>query len=108
MRSIRDSQDANLSSEQQELLIEIAAEIQKLLNHVSENYPTKTAHEKIVIAAKVVSKIEKNPTLRQKIISALRAGDISAIETMLAHPASAITLAALKSWEFEDEKEVKK
>ena len=102
MRSIRDSQDANLSSEQQELLIEIAAEIQKLLNHVSENYPTK------VIAAKVVSKIEKNPTLRQKIISALRAGDISAIETMLAHPASAITLAALKSWEFEDEKEVKK
>lgn len=98
---------SSLSSEQQEYLLEIAAEIQKLLNHISETYPANTTQEKIITAAKVVSEIENNHTLKQKIVSAVRTGSISAIETMITHPAGAITLAALVSWQSEQENKEK-
>jgi hypothetical protein len=92
---------SNYTSNQKQNLVEAAAEIQKLLNQISETYPTETTKEKLVIAAEIVEEIENSPTLKQRVISALKAGGIVALESMLAHPAAAITVAALEGWQSE-------
>jgi hypothetical protein len=95
---------SNYTSNQKQNLVETAAEIQKLLNQISEIHPTETTQEKMVIAAKVVEEIENSPTLKQRVVSALKAGGIASLENMLTHPAAAITLAILQGWQSEENK----
>jgi predicted lipid-binding transport protein (Tim44 family) len=93
---------SNYTSNQKQNLVEAAAEIQKLLNQISETHPAKTTQEKMVIATEAIEEIENSPTLKQRVISAFKAGSIAALENMLAHPAAAITVAALEGWNSEE------
>lgn len=97
---------SNDTSNQNQIVIETAAEIQKLLNHISETHSTKTTQEKMIIAAEVVDEIENSPTLKQRVVSAVKAGGIAAFENILTHPAAAITVAALEGWQSEKETEI--
>ena len=91
------------TSNQNKIVIETAAEIQKLLNHISETHSTNTTQEKMIIAAEVVDEIENTPTLKERVIFAIKAGGIVAFENILTHPAGAITAAALSGWQSEPE-----
>lgn len=86
------------SPEQKQNLAEAAAEIQALLEQLSQSYPTDTMSGKMALAAEATQRIEKNPTLMLKTISALRAGGTAALEQALSHPAASFVIAALDDW----------
>ncbi len=79
-------------------LSEIAAEIQQLLEQLSQTYPTTTTIEKMSVATTAIQHIEKNSNLRQRVINALKTGGIQALEQMLNHPVSIFMITALDDW----------
>ncbi len=84
---------------QKQNLVEAAAEIQQLLNQLSQTYPTSTTAEQMVVATEAIKRIESDPTLMKRILSALQAGSISALEQLLNHPAASFVIAALEDWQ---------
>ncbi|MBD2603911.1 hypothetical protein H6G81_05025 [Scytonema hofmannii FACHB-248] len=80
-------------------LSEAAAEIQQLLNQLSQTYPTTTTAEKMIVASVAIQRIENNHTLRDRILSALKTGGIQALGQMLNHPAATFAIAALEDWQ---------
>ncbi len=79
-------------------LAEAAAEIQALLEQLSKTYPADTTTGKMRLATEVIDRIESNPTLMERIFSALKAGGISALEQALNHPAASFVIGALEDW----------
>ena len=51
------------------------------------------------IAAETIKSIENNPTLAERVISALKAGGVQAIGQLLNHPAASFVIGALEDWE---------
>lgn len=84
---------------QQQTLSQAAAEIQQLLNQLSQTYPTTTDTEKKVVATTAIQHIENNSKLRQRVISALKSGGIQALGQLLNHPAATFVIAALEDWQ---------
>lgn len=82
--------------DKQQDLAEAAAQIQALLEQLSQTYPTNTRKGKMIIAGEAVEEIEKNPQLTQRLLSAAKAGSLAAIESMLNHPAASFVIAALE------------
>ncbi|MDJ0774116.1 MAG: hypothetical protein QNJ49_11940 [Mastigocoleus sp. MO_167.B18] len=80
-------------------LSEAAAEIQQLLNQLSQTYPTNTTTEKMTVATTAIQQIENNPKLRDRIVSALKTGGIQALAQFLNHPAAAFVIGALDDWQ---------
>ncbi len=77
-------------------LVEAAKEIQKLLDQLSQTYPTNTKKEKKIFAVEAIDLIEQNPSLTQKLLSAIKSGSIAALESMLNHPAASFVIAAME------------
>ncbi|BAY93384.1 MULTISPECIES: hypothetical protein [unclassified Tolypothrix] len=80
-------------------LSEAAAEIQQLLNQLSQSYPTTTTAEKMTVASAAIQHIENNHALRQRVLSALKTGGIQALGQILNHPAATFLIAALEDWQ---------
>ncbi|MDJ0617289.1 MAG: hypothetical protein QNJ63_11180 [Calothrix sp. MO_192.B10] len=80
-------------------LSEAAAEIQQLLNQLSQNYPTNTEAEKKAVATAAIQHIDNNSKLRQRVLSALKTGGIQALGQLLNHPAATFVIAALEDWQ---------
>jgi tetratricopeptide (TPR) repeat protein len=76
-------------------LTQVAQDIQKLLNQLSQSYPTGTDSEKEALAIQAIQDIKNNPTLLQKTMSALKAGGTAALGQALNHPAVSFVIAAL-------------
>jgi hypothetical protein len=70
-----------------------------LIGTVKQDYPTDTTTEKLKLAAEVIERIESNPNLMERILSALKAGGVSALEQALNHPAASFVIGALKDWQ---------
>ncbi|BAZ21422.1 hypothetical protein NIES4073_23000 [Kalymmatonema gypsitolerans NIES-4073] len=87
------------ASEQKQNLASAAAEIQQLLEQLSQSIPTNTVSGRMAVATEAIQRIENNPTLMQKVISALRAGGAAALEQLLSHPAASFVIAALEDWD---------
>ncbi|NEQ85927.1 MAG: hypothetical protein F6K26_39315 [Moorea sp. SIO2I5] len=85
--------------EQKQNLAEAAAEIQQLLETLDKTYPTDTTTGKIKVAAAAVEQIETNPALSNRVVSALKAGGVSAFEQLLNHPAASFVIGALEDWQ---------
>ncbi|MGK7882123.1 MAG: pentapeptide repeat-containing protein [Crocosphaera sp.] len=81
--------------EMEQNLAEAAKEIQRLLDQLSQTYPTETKKEKRIFAVEAIDLIEQNPSLKQKLLSAIKAGGLAAIESMLNHPAASFVIAAM-------------
>ena len=89
---------AEINEAEKQKLAEAAAEIQKLLKQLEQTNPNNTTTEQMVVAAKAVEQIEKNPTFQQKIINAAREGGLAAFEKALDNPAGAFITSAIKGW----------
>jgi antitoxin component of MazEF toxin-antitoxin module len=87
------------SPEQRQTLAEAAAEIQELLDQLSQTYPTNTTTGKMQLAAEAIAQIESNPTLMQRVLSAIQAGGTAALEQFLNHPAASFVIGAMEDWE---------
>ncbi|MBD2772520.1 CHAT domain-containing protein [Iningainema tapete] len=86
------------SQEQKQTLAEAVAEIQQLLEQLSQTYPTDTTLGKMTIATEAIKCFENNPILMQKITSALKDGSIFTFKQLLNHPAADFTITALEDW----------
>jgi len=89
----------NYNPEQRQNLAEAAAEIQQLLNQLGQTYPTNTPLEKQIVVTEALKEIERNPTLKARVIGALKAGGTEALKELLDHPAVNVLLAALEGWQ---------
>lgn len=79
-------------------LADAAAEIQALLEQLSETYPTTTSREKNLVVGEVVDQIESNPTLKSKVINAFKAGSTEAFKEVVNHPLVNILVATIEGW----------
>ncbi|OKH13396.1 hypothetical protein FACHB389_36170 [Nostoc calcicola FACHB-389] len=89
----------NYNPEQRQNLAEAAAEIQQLLNQLGQTYPTNTPLEKQIVVTEALKQIERNPTLKARVIGALKVGGTEALKELLDHPAVNVLLAALEGWQ---------
>ncbi|VXD19605.1 hypothetical protein [Planktothrix paucivesiculata] len=90
-------------------LAEVAAEIQKLLKQLTlssdfnEESEKPTESEKLMMSAKLVEKIEENPSLKQRLINVTKAGGIAALETAIGiTPITGLVIAAMQGWNDND------
>lgn len=90
------------SNEDKQSLSEAAAEIQQLLDQLSQTYPTTTTAEKASVAAKAIEEIEKKPDTKSKIIKALKAGGTAAFVELTNNPVVKILVPMLESLLEED------
>ena len=91
--------DYHNNPEQKQNLAQAAREIQQLLENLSETYPTSTNKEKMVVIGEVVDQIESNPTLKGKVINALKAGGTEAFKEAIDHPLVNILVATIEGWQ---------
>lgn len=88
---------------QKQNLAEAAAEIQQLLDQLSQNKETKTESEKLTMIAEVVDEIESNPPLKSRLVQAIKAGGSEALKDMVSNPLINIFIATIKGWETGDD-----
>ncbi|MDM9580214.1 pentapeptide repeat-containing protein [Nostoc sp. GT001] len=89
----------NYSTEQKQNLAQAAAEIQQLLNQLGQSYPTNTPLEKQIAVTEALKQIDSNPTLKARVIGALKSGGTEALKELVDHPLVNILLATLEGWQ---------
>ncbi|MFN6536175.1 MAG: hypothetical protein RM021_007340 [Nostoc sp. EkiNYC01] len=89
----------NYNPEQKQNLAQAAAEIQQLLNQLGQTYPTNTPLEKQVAVTEALKQIDSNPTLKARVIGALKSGGTEALKELVDHPLVNILLATLEGWQ---------
>ena len=88
-----------INEAEQQNLAQAAAEIQQLLEQLSQTNPTTTNKEKMVVVAEAVDQIESNPTLKARVINALKAGGTEAFKEAIDHPLINILMATIEGWQ---------
>ncbi|HEY9629419.1 MAG TPA: leucine-rich repeat domain-containing protein [Coleofasciculaceae cyanobacterium] len=79
-------------------LAQAAQDIQELLNHLDQTYDRTTPTGQALISAKAIESIEKNPTLKARIINAIKEGSTTALEEAIDHPAVKPVVALVKGF----------
>jgi hypothetical protein len=74
-------------------LAQAAQEIKELLDQISTDNPTKNP---TLVAVTAIEAIEKNPTLKDRILNAGKEAGFAAIDAAVDHPAVKIVTAAIK------------
>ncbi|MEW6492215.1 MAG: pentapeptide repeat-containing protein [Cyanobacteriota bacterium] len=87
------------SSTSQQDLVNVAAEIQQLLE-LGQIYPATTPIEKLIVVLDVVRQIERNPTLKVRIVNALSETDSETLKALIDNPLTNIFFAAVEDWNF--------
>lgn len=80
-------------------LAQVASEIQQLLKQLEQTNPTTTNEEKMAVVAEAVDQIENNPTLKARVINALKFGGIEAFKEAINNPLVNILIATLEGWQ---------
>lgn len=80
-------------------LVQAASEIQALLKQLETSYPSDTPERDKVVAKEVVKHLESNPTMKQKVINAVKEGSLAAFEKAIDNPDGAFITAAIKGWQ---------
>lgn len=84
----------NYVPEERQNLVEAAAEIQQLLYQLAQLHPTSTE----VVAEAIHQEIKRNPTLKARLVSALKAGGMEALKAIFNHPLFSIPAETVKGW----------
>ena len=85
-----------INEAEQQNLAQSAAQIQQLLEQLEKSYPANTTAGKMALATEAIQRITSNPTLMARILSAIKAGGVSALEAFLNHPAASFVIGALQ------------
>lgn len=76
-------------------LVEVAKEIQQLLQQIERTYPTKTPVEKLTVAIVALKVIENNLPLQERLFKSLQV-DTEVFRALVNHPLANILLLALQ------------
>jgi Domain of unknown function (DUF4926) len=79
-------------------LAQAAKDIKDLLNQLDQDYDSSTPTGQAMISAKAIESIEKNPTLKARVVNALKEGGTTALEVAIDHPAVKPVVALLKGF----------
>jgi hypothetical protein len=79
-------------------LAQAAQDIQALLTQLDQTYDNSTPTGQAMISAKAIEAVENNPTLKARIINALKEGGATALEEAVDHPAVKPVVAMLKGF----------
>lgn len=90
--------DYSTTSESKQTLAEAAQEIQQLLEQLSQTYPTQTFPQKAAVAVEAVKEIENNPTLKERIRSAIKAMGVQAFMEAIDHPVANILREGIEAF----------
>ncbi|MBD2693140.1 COR domain-containing protein [Anabaena catenula] len=85
----------NYTPEQKQNLAEAAAEIQQLFHQLSKNNQTSTNE---IITNAIHQEIKRNPTLKARLIAALKAGGLEALKAIFNHPVFSIPAETIKGF----------
>jgi len=77
----------NYAPKEKQSLLKAADEIQQLLKRLEESNPTATTVEQMKLATQAIEQIESDPSLKQRVISAAKAG---IVEGLKQHPIGAM------------------
>lgn len=80
-------------------LVEAATQIRQLLDQLQQDYSTETFVEQAVVAEQAVQRIESNPTLKTKVIGALKSAGKEAFKEAINHPLVNVFVAAIEGWQ---------
>jgi len=94
----RQQANQHIHSANNQTLAQAATEIKALLNQLDQEYDNSTATGQAMITAKAIESIEKNATLKTRIINALAAGGTTALETAVDHPVIKPVVAMIKGF----------
>ncbi|MFL9458396.1 pentapeptide repeat-containing protein [Tolypothrix bouteillei VB521301_2] len=83
----------NYTQEQKQNLAQAASEIQQLLFQLSQANPTDE-----VVTEAIHQEIKRNPTLKSRLQSALKAGGLEALKAIFNHPLFSIPAETVKGW----------
>jgi uncharacterized protein YjbI with pentapeptide repeats len=83
----------NYLPEQKQNLAEAAADIQKIINQLAQTNPTTDA-----VTEAIHQEIKRNPTLKARLISALKAGVLEGLKTFVNHPLFNIPAETIKGF----------
>ena len=84
---------------QQQSLSSAALEIQALLTQLAQDYPNESPTEKQVIAKiKLHDKFKEDPTLKDRLLNAIKSGGIETIKVLTNNPFVSIPLETVKGW----------
>jgi len=84
---------------QQQSLSSAAMEIQALLTQLAQDYPNESPNEKQVIAKiKLHDKFKEDPTLKDRLLNAIKSGGIETIKVLTNNPFVSIPLETVKGW----------
>lgn len=87
-----------INEAEQQNLAEAAAEIQQLLEQLSKENPTETITQKAFVVQEAIKEIESNPTLRERIVSAIKAMGIEAVMQAIDHPLANILREGIEAF----------
>ncbi|NES03112.1 MAG: hypothetical protein F6K22_09760 [Okeania sp. SIO2F4] len=96
---IEKSKFTQINESQEQNLAEAAKDIQELLEQLDKTYSSDTTAGRMKIATEVITQIDNNSTKTKRILSAIRAGGVAAVEQLLNHPASSFVIGALVDWQ---------
>jgi hypothetical protein len=79
-------------------LAQAAKDIKDLLDQLDKDYDRTTPSGQAMIGAKTIEAIEQNPTLKARVVNALKEGGTTALESAIDHPAVKPVVAMLKGF----------
>ncbi len=79
-------------------LAQAAQDIKALLAQLDRDYDRTTPTGQAMISAKAIEAIDKNPTLKARVVNALKEGGTTAIEELVDHPAVKPLVAMAKGF----------
>lgn len=85
----------NYTAEQQQTLTEAAAEIQQLLEQLSQNNPTDTLTQQAIVAEEAIATIENNPTFKERVVKVIKAMGVEMLMEAIDHPVANVLRAGI-------------
>ena len=85
----------NINEIDSKILKETVAKVQYLLEEVSKTYPTETLTQQAVVAEQVIQEINNDFTLKQRVVSAIKAMGVEAFMEGIDHPVANILRAGM-------------
>jgi len=79
-------------------LLQAAQDIKALIDQLSDNYDTTTQLGKMGLSLKVLESVEKDPTIKSRVLNALKEAGTTAVEEAIAHPIAKVLVAMFNGY----------
>lgn len=88
-----------VNSDTRNNLVDVTSEIEGILNSLAERYPNASEPQKqIVFQMELQQKIKNNPSLRDRFVSAAKAGSVELVKVLTNNPFVSVPLETVKGW----------